>query len=259
MKEEFILPAAVLDAVRGQALFYPCSGNDTACCFKLFSSHISDFWFVDIGYFHSMDSHRRSLLDGHSGFRLLDKSLVGPAVANVETRYDEKTGKSYLYLEPCVVTETYEYIKYGVIMKVHRRRGFGVSGFRKHISRLGVFFYRGDSPGEGGSGNRWLHSDRINEVCNKLVDGGLIVTDGSQHGGRDERFYKELWKYNWKDVSFEPSALIDDFHSFEDRFGRQFTCVGYAGKRYGPTMIWQVRNSAHQDAPADRLPGDRLD
>jgi len=27
---------------------------------------------------------------------------------------------------------------------------------------------------------------------------------------------------------------------FEDPQGRRFECIGYAGRRYGPTLVWQV-------------------
>ncbi len=104
---------------------------------------------------------------------------------------------------------------------------------------LGIFFYRGDSLGEGGSGNLWLIPDHLDEVCDKLINGGLIVTDGSNHGSYGHTEYEELW--NQSNASGSMEEIIKSAKRFMDKRGRSFTCVGYAGKRYGHTLIWQVK------------------
>jgi hypothetical protein len=71
-------------------------------------------------------------------------------------------------------------------------------------------------------------------VLSKLISGGLLVTDGSQH---DSRKYRELWKFHDTKVGREAMELVKGF----SRDGCSFACVGYAGQRYGPTLIWQVR------------------
>jgi hypothetical protein len=89
--------------------------------------------------------------------------------------------------------------------------------------------------------------DRLDEVCNKLIDGGLIVSDGSDGCPSHRKsvgIYKELWKYQQKEVSQCPEELIKDMKSFTDREGRRFSCIGYAGRKYEPTMIWQVHKNA---------------
>jgi hypothetical protein len=75
-------------------------------------------------------------------------------------------------------------------------------------------------------------------VLSKLISGGLLVTDGSQH---DSRKYRELWKFHGNTkVGREAMELVKAF----DKDGCSFACVGYAGQRYGPTLIWRVLKSA---------------
>lgn len=250
MNEICILDEKALTPLKGTTLFYPCSGYDVFVPIQLFSPIVSDYWFIDRGYFspgHQDTCHlgfdapadqQKPLLIGDKNYEWIESEITGPASW---TRYERD-------IEPCVLSETYSQVKSGNLIRVHRRRGYGFSAFNKEIvhnnrCRLGVFFYRGDSEGEGGSGNIWLTPERIETICNKLVDGGLIVTDGSQHGWCNE--HQELWKNNWKSRRelrpSKPSDLIKTYEPFEDKKGNRFTCVGYAGHRYGPTMIWQVK------------------
>jgi hypothetical protein len=255
MKESLILDREVLERISNSKLFYPCSGNDLQTPIKLFSPYVTDFWFVDRGYFsrgHSSIKNdgldapadkQRPVLEGDGQYRLLNTEIDGPP--NWHSRDVDIT--------PCILSETYRHIQTNREVTIHRRRGYGFSALRKEkgIDKLGVFFYRGDSAGEGGSGNLWLKPDHLDEVCNKLFDGGLIVSDGSdgtmyyRNGG----IYKELWKYrqrnyNPKKLSKCPEELIKNMKSFTDIKGRRFSCIGYAGRKYAPTMIWQVHKNA---------------
>ena len=83
----------------------------------------------------------------------------------------------------------------------------------------------------------------MNEVCEKLNSTGLIVTDGSNHGRKKMSDYQKLAKYYFrsKDTLASPTELIESMEQFHDAYGREFKCVGYAGHRYGPTMIWEVK------------------
>jgi len=51
MKERLILGKDELESIRDSTLFYPCSGNDLLVPIELFSPYVTDFWFVDRGYF----------------------------------------------------------------------------------------------------------------------------------------------------------------------------------------------------------------
>ncbi len=269
MGECYIVDEEALSRVRDTALFYPCSGNDTSVPIQLFSPHVTDFWFLDFGYFspgHQDTRHdgldapadkQEPILKANHKYRLLDKIIDGPPSAQIQRKRDAKTGKEYRDLEPCTLTEIYQHVPTNRNIRIHRRRGFGFSALRNQnlISSLGVFFYRGDSMGEGGSGDLWLAPDHLNEVCDKLVDGGFIVTDGSQHGYNSNKEYEELWKWQKSGIGkrslMEPEEIIKSTQPFTDKAGRKFTCVGYAGERYGPTLIWQVRKSIQQAVVPD--------
>ena len=232
-----------LERLEGTALFYPCSVDDLRSPIGLFVPALRDFWFVDIGYFvNGRSAHRaRPVLAADERYTLLSVEGTGLETAEKELRADERTGKAYEWLEPGVLTERYLHRASGQLVSVHRRRGFGPSALRKEIGNLGVFFYRGDSLGEGGSGTLWLsvhHSNvrLIEEVLAKLVDGGLIVTDGSNcHGSQNP--YAELGRFHRQAIGREAVRLA---RPFADPQGRRLECIGYAGRRYGPTLVWQV-------------------
>jgi hypothetical protein len=254
MNERFILKVKELERVNNSTLFYPCSGNDLLLPIELFSPYVTDFWFVDRGYFSPGHQDTKDFgLDVSA-----DKQPLA-LVLGKDTRYEyvENSRKidgppSWRFenrdISPCILSETYRHKETHREIRIHLRRGYGFSAFRSEIKELGVFFYRGDSWGEGGSGNLWLEEGHMDEVCNKLIDCGLIVSDGSDGsprcGYREGGVYKEMWKYSWKEVSMEIDALVASFKSFTDSKGRILKCVGYAGRRYGPTMIWQVMKPA---------------
>jgi len=67
------------------------------------------------------------------------------------------------------------------------------------LDNISVFFYRRYSLGECGSGIRWLNNDLFNTVLDKLLDGGLIVTDGSNFDA--DRGYEELLRNKNKNLT----------------------------------------------------------
>jgi hypothetical protein len=232
-----------LKCIEGTKLFYPCSGNDLITPIEIFSPYITDFWFVDRGYFSSGHQDTRyygfdapadrqePILNKDKRYKFIAKTIIGMS------DWDRKNRD----IEPCILTETYRHIGMNKEIRIHRRRGYGYSAFRhENINPLGVFFYRGDSAGEGGSGNLWLKQERIESVCSKIIDGGLFVSDGSDGSmyRRRSGVYREIYRRD------KPSAdihqLIKSRKSFTDKGNRVFFCVGYAGDRYGPTMIWQI-------------------
>jgi hypothetical protein len=269
-----------LKAVEGTTLFYPCSGADLAVPIRLFSPAVSEFWFVDLAYFRSdvnycWNGERadqvKAVLSAEGDYELIEKTIDGPPTACMESKTIDgpptacmesktidgpptacmesrtipTTGKRYPYLVPylvpCVLTETYKHNPTGKTVKVHRRRGYGKIAFDKVISSLGVFFYRGDSEGDGGSGYHWLWPQALRPVLAKLISGGLIVTDGSQHHSRK---YREFWKHKG---TRSGRKAMDDAMAFT-RDGCSFTCVGYADNRYGPTLIWRVVKQTESQA-----------
>ena len=85
--------------------------------------------------------------------------------------------------EICVSHETYENADMIRNIRVHRCSGLGdetfLHFFKNKERPLSIFYYRGDSPGEGGSGFYWLNGLKLKTVLEVLENGGLIVTDGS--------------------------------------------------------------------------------
>ena len=248
MENKVILESSLLDAVKGATLFYPCSGMDLFTPVEIFSSHIDDFWLVDRGYFAPGHQDTRGsgydapadeqppVLKGKSDYEFIEKSIEGPPSWNWHDRD----------IEPCLVTEKYLHRPTESHITVRRRRGYGYSAFRKEkdISPLGVFFYRGDSMGEGGSGNIWFTKEHLAEICYKLVDKGLIVTDscGSIYRGIKGNWgCFDLGAYSRPD-SMTPDYILEEAkkRSFS-QVGCQFNCVGYLGHWRGPTLVWQVK------------------
>lgn len=247
MGAPYVFGSDTLMAVGGAALFYPCSGRDLDVPIRLFSPLVTEFWFVDRGYF--TPGHQDTMaygfdrpadevapvLGGDAYYRLLRTEIEGPARWGLRNRD----------IQPCILTETYCHLPSGRTVKIKRRRGYGFSAFRNDIRQIGVFFYRGDSPGEGGSGNLWLKPDHIDEICAKLIDGGLLVTDGSQQSARTKsspkaEYYPLAQYHGTRPRPKDPDEIVRTTKPFTDTKGRTFTCVGYAGERYGPTLIWQV-------------------
>ncbi|AGX88322.1 hypothetical protein [Candidatus Symbiobacter mobilis] len=246
MSEQWILDKKYLEPIQNTALFYPCSGNDLLIPIELFSPYITDYWFVDKGYFtpghqdtkHDKldlpaDQHQPLLLDDER-YTLQNTSIQGQPSWHYRHSKD---------IEPCILTETYMHQESGRTIRIHKRRGYGFSGFRTEHFQLGVFFYRGDSQGEGGSGNLWLNDEHIDEICNRLIPHGLLALDGSDGSPfyRKQGTYQEWWKYYRHPPCYTPEEFIQNARPFSDRKGRHFACVGYAGEKYCPTMIWQMQ------------------
>lgn len=237
-------------AIAGTALFYPCSGNDIEVPIRLFSPHVTEFWFVDRGYFTPGHQDTKQygfdrpadevapVLVQDADYQLLGTNIEGQPYWRLSSRD----------IEPCILTETYRHLPSGRTIQIKRRRGYGFSAFRNDIRQIGVFFYRGDSQGEGGSGNLWLKPDHINEICAKLIDGGLLVTDGSQQSkwtkpAPNSEYWPLAQFHGGRPRPKDPEEILRGTRPFTDSKGRTFTCVGYAGERYGPTLIWRVARS----------------
>ena len=250
-KRPYVIPQAQLERLKDLALFYPCSGEDYYDAIAVFSPYITDFWFVDKRYFTL-----RSALDcppvlrRKPDYELLDVKVEGlPLFRNRDP-----------HIWPCIRTETYKHIPSQRVIRIHRRRGYGYSTLRYEgrMGKLGVFFYRGDSPGGYGSGDHWLRGTKLSEIFTHLVDGGLLAIDGSNGGANSQRHsqqrgaYRELFKYYYSWTNGErlsSQQLLEGVNAFTDKYHRQFRCVGYAGDRYAPTLIWEVDRSKSVEPP----------
>jgi hypothetical protein len=213
-----------------------------------FSPYVSDFWFVDTEYFRRCPpEQRRPVLSEKCGYNLLDSQIRFPEIPDAEWMNDDRYGRE----RPPILSETYQHIATERVIRIHRHRRRGPSALRTEIDRLGVFFYRGDSDA-GGSCTQWLtvrewHKAKkrkrrwlIHEVLDKIVDGGLIVTDGSMCKG-DHNPYREFRRLHCnRDIS--AIEAVASVQPFTDDRGHSFTCIGCLGQHhhYGPTMVWQM-------------------
>lgn len=245
-KQPYIIPQAQLERIKDLALFYPCSGKDYYDAIDVFSPYITDFWFVDKCYFNAVSAvEYPPVLKGRKEYELIEVKIVG------KPRFLCRDP----HILPCIRTETYVHLSSRREIRIHRRRGYGYSTLRYEgrMGKLGVFFYRGDSPGEGGSGDHWLRRTTLSEVFIHLADDGVIAIDGSNGGINSLKHrqlrgpYKELFKYFYlwtpKFKMRTAQELVEGLNAFTDKYNRHFDCIGYAGNRYGPTMIWKVDRS----------------
>jgi hypothetical protein len=192
----------VLEPLRRTALFYPCSGNDLELPILLFSSAISDFYFVDL---------RRPRLP-RGGMAQLRRHSRNEAIP-----------------------DEFEDVGTGNQFRVHRRQ-HDAEAFLDEVPDLGVFFFRGDNPvqGEGSSGILWLGGALFSRILGKLVPGGLVVTDGSNPGPNGPESLSAFYHQRNKGPEVKQQATPFTYA------GREFSCLAFVGQRYGPTLVWQV-------------------
>jgi hypothetical protein len=225
---EHALDTAVLACLQSRNLFYPSAGKDFLAPIEMFLSWVEHFWFVDINY------GGEPLLAGKPEYHLLD------------LRSEPVTGLTIKKKEPFEVRmfhEIYERREDKRRFTLHQCKGFGYNAFRASLKcegqALSIFFYRGDSGGDGGSNFLWLQEDRLKNVLEVLEDGGLIVSDGSNA-------IRQLKRFHHSELGI---SAVDQAEAFVFG-GKSFECLGYAGERYGPTLVWQVLNGPQCSEPA---------
>lgn len=199
-------------------LFYPCCGSDLAEPMK-FLDYIDIFWFVDFG-------------------SIPDIKLLQHTLQNWRLIHTRKQELAHLSDDWSSVCFQYKYQKIGSekAVTINCVKGKGVTTMKRNIQNIKVFFYRGDSLGEGGSGTWWLSTSIFPKLIERLAFDGYIVTDGSNctdhtpWGRRLRQFHRN------DEIDLDEAVkLSKPFKAF----GRRFMCVGNAGRRYGPTLIWE--------------------
>lgn len=250
---ETFLPEQALASVASKALFYPHSGRDVLTPVRIFAPFVSDFWFCDLNYFPASRpaDQARPVLDQCGDYRLIGTEVVGAPGADLDRR-TSPTGKTYLWIDPARLSETYEHLASGRTFRVHRRRGFAYTAFVTEDIDLGVFFYRRDSS-EGGdprgqASGAWLTNVRyrksprgrfLGEVLERVPHEGLMVTDGVRMENEQTRaIYGSLRQFIQSDIGGREA--LDASRPFADREGRTFQPVGHTNRGYGPTLAWQI-------------------
>jgi hypothetical protein len=168
------------------------------------------------------------------------------------------TGRSYPFIEPCTRSELYRHKPTNTLITLHRRRGYGQRSILR-VSDIGVFFHRGDIPGEGGSGIHWLSKRMWPVVSAQLRTRGLITTGGSMaHVRRQIRQIER--RYLSAKTACEQSAHFD-------KWGLRWTCVGWVSNSRRehaiafdrtaeaatvPTPLWQLTADAVEGRSRER-------
>lgn len=214
------------------ALFYPCAGSDTFLPISLFLDSLEEFHFVDNkkvelpclecqGDERPRNSSRRGYFTQEIVSAVQDINL-SKTCSPIEYSYDHE-------IEETVWKGTYGDQRY---IKLFAHRSDNVVAIES-VDKLAVFYYCGDSLGEGGSGQCWLGDQLFSKVLGKLVVGGLVITDGSNRSLiRGENPWNTIWSER---------GLDEDKPRSFNYLGRDFTLIGSVGRRYGNIYAWQVK------------------
>lgn len=213
------------------ALFYPCCGNDSLEPLLLFlQTPINEFHFADIEFIPPIPG----IISGRTPSAMLLFCANEAPVKDIYRVENESLGT-------IIIPHKEQQHELDIGLQQGKTRIFchqldGSLTLRYKIQTdLAVFYYRGDSMGEGGSGQWWLGHELFNEVLSHLVDGGLILTDGSNH----HPYQADLpWSFLWQ----AEDLLSNGTESEELDFTyaeRSFRYLGQCGRR-GPVFAWQV-------------------
>jgi hypothetical protein len=189
--------------------FYPCCYTDIIEPLMMFSEFLDDFHFIDISGFHigRYDHYSSRRRDGslEDYFRSNDRILEFKKIEQLCTHCMGGQHWDDSYHSYCSQDESYE--QYLLKLKFEKpysedhgvfhflENGGRIYPFTKYVTvtlhkacgerllqrfgNISVFFYRNDSQGEGGSDIHWLEQPLLDLILYKLVDGGLILHDGS--------------------------------------------------------------------------------
>jgi len=227
-------------------LYYPCCGNDTLDPIKIFLNYVDQFHFADnlnisLPAIEGQEARRTyttifnrgefcSLREGkllHKHHWFVEKSSVHHIAIAQETLDFAKTltDQAWLPKNPGIYQEVWSNSRHGSKTEVFCHCNDGAIALSS-LDKLSVFFYRGDSIGEGGSGQWWLGPKLFNFILDKLLDGGLIITDGSNP---DPKFREVEWASLWEEK-------IDFVYR-----DRRFKCLGQITHNHNrATYVWQV-------------------
>jgi hypothetical protein len=223
------LPKSIFSDVKGRTFIYPSAGDDFEEPFRLFSGHCDELIFVDINY--DFDCRPSPAFDG---WRLVKVDIFGSTKERI--RIIEGERRSYREVSPAWRRQIYRCEVGSREVVVTQRRGFGQYAIRELPDEsLGIFFHRGDSGGEGGSGvlylgNQTLKHEPIARVFDtiktKLSYPALIASDGSNI--MFPKIRRAVSDGNFSLNGFSAGGL-------------RWTQVAKLPWRLGATVIWKVQ------------------
>jgi hypothetical protein len=188
------------------SLFYPCCGADIEDAVKFFGSCVTECRFAD----------PYCPPGGQPSERGSWRQLLIPHIKTV-------------------VAGPHEHWLIGHAgCPVHSYRKDGLHTLIEDVPDLSVFYYRGDSEGEGGSNQLWLSPVLFHTVLARLLDGGIIVTDGANCGP-----YRQDRGVPWSSLCSGAATGAEFMYA-----KRTFSCVGELESWMGKTVrVWQVTAS----------------
>jgi hypothetical protein len=160
------------------SLFYPCSGRDVFDAIEFFGDRVNECHFSD-PFNPFVKTLNRDVAPKISDVIKLQN------IGNVVRHEGGATKKSV----------------HGQLSVFHQKDG--IFTLIDDITNMSVFYYRGDSQGEGGSGQNWLGPVLFDLVLSRIMNGGLICTDGANGSGE---IYHRLMKlevneaYNYRNL-----------------------------------------------------------
>lgn len=168
----------------GPVFIYPCAGRDIVEPVLAFGAQLDTFVFVDIWY-----QFGRFEMPALPGWHEVSGSVVLEGEPVDEMRSVVVGKRRYREISPAWRRSKYCHDETGRQIGLVFRRGFGQYALHElRDGSLGMFFHRGDSGGEGGSGVIYLGNRRMSHapismlmdvVKHKLAYPARIVSDGS--------------------------------------------------------------------------------
>ena len=137
--------------------FYPCSASDTHDSLSIFQKNVSEFHFSDP--FHPIRRSSHKLLTNEKNEICIP--FIGKILNDPGSSCELEISSS----------------------KVISHQKDGLLTLLEDLEDISIFYYRGDSGGEGGSGQFWMGSVLFDLVLSRILPGGLICTDGSNGAG----------------------------------------------------------------------------
>lgn len=165
-------------------------------------------------------------------FERYEDTIVFRTISELEERHIQSAG----YIGKASGIFKQEWYLEKKKIEIYRHLQDGVAAFTT-MDSISVFYLCRDSSGEGGSGQMWFQESIFKYILEKLLDGGLIVTDGSGYDFTisETAEWKSLWvnrRANSEEEVVNPSDFV--------YYNRKFTCLGSCGQGYGPIYLWRV-------------------
>lgn len=175
-------------------LFYPCAGNDLDFPINFFEGHVEEFHFADPFNRNYENLRRHHKITDPEPIPWIGRVIDRPGTV---IRKDVKGNKVVMHSKDGLLT------------------------LLENLPAISVFFYRGDSSGEGGSEQMWQGPVLLDLVLSRVMVGGLICTDESNGCGFLYSNLRKLSQFSYRNLTL--NKVSDDL----------------PGKN-GALVVWQI-------------------